>query len=81
MLKKQNLPVCILLCIFKEDFCVNRFKHNSHWKGLSPVCILRWMSKYGFLQKAAGQCGQPNGRPCTILVDFKKILEELINFF
>lgn len=50
-----NWPVWIRLWVFSDDFWLNRFRQRSHWKGLSPVCVRIWTSRYGFRQNAASQ--------------------------
>lgn len=74
----NHLPVWILLCIFNDDFCVNRFIQTSHTNGRSPVWILMCISRYGFLQNAAGHISHWNGLPCTVLL-FVSLLLLFIN--
>lgn len=58
----SDWPVWILLCMFNVDLCENRFKQISHPYGRSPVCVRWWMSRYGFLQNAAGHWSHWKGR-------------------
>ena len=39
----SNNEICTnLMWVFKVLFSLNRLKHRSHLKGLSPVCTLSW---------------------------------------
>lgn len=52
--------------MLRVDFCANRFRHTSHWYGLSPVWVRLWISRYCLHVKAAGHWRHWNGLPWTV---------------
>lgn len=59
-------PVWIRLCMFSVERCEKRLAQISHAYGRSPVCVRWCMSRYGFLQNAAGHWSHWKGRLPTV---------------
>lgn len=58
------------------------FKLPSHSKGRSPVCVRWCISRYGFLQNAAGHKSHRNGRfPTIFFRSFVCVYSELVCAF
>ena len=67
--KKNNKPVCALMCKFKEVWWLNCLPHMSQVNFFNPVCVLIWLYKLPLVLKDMWHC--KHGYGLKIQVNFR----------